>query len=713
MKDTDRLKFSIGALDLRRACGPKKSAESMLDCILKILREFVSFDIATYAEYVIDPGVPVDQDPVLVLGRYAVDNEQRFHWPDRWIRIPTPMYEWVNKGQLAISDIENFFKIDPEFERLREHPVVKEYMDRGARSFVVIPFKEEDKTVSALTLARKEGSPPFSDEEEVALRELHIVEVLELVRFAYQAEKSAFYQEIRDLFSQKTGPMEAAEVAVRRLCEHYRWDYVAIYRPDETGGVFHLLKQHNASKKNLEPRDSNYAQPLDAGVLGNVLKTHKPIRVQDTKKGRRHGYLQISDDARSCLCYPIMLDEGVEWILDCESSEARAFEYPDEQELSSLVTEVQKSMALWFETGLSRELIENVGQGVIVVDQANRIVRLNTVAAELLGARSVETAVPDKEAEDLEFASNWSVRYKELGKFASDRKAKSVLARNEVSETSILLRGEDGRVSRVAVSSVQTRGMFGRRIWRLTDTTSWNWVTGLEYMRATVQSVAQQTRGSLLLADLLLAKAGKLSEGNDNVQGLLSKVRSNLSKAEITYERLAANRQSKRASVPNPSGVDLRILIERFKDELPAGEREALSEAYGSHGCLVWADAGHVRFAIHSTIGFLLAIRRPSAQIFIRTESGDTHVTLHMEAEVRSAADLADYSGEKDKLALAKAEALEASTHAMSTVKTDIENNHGKLHIIQKASKLGIEIILPVLVNANKSTQGTALNHAP
>jgi hypothetical protein len=85
--------------------------------------------------------------------------------------------------------------------------------------------------------------------------------------------------------------------------------------------------------------------------------------------------------------------------------------------------------------------LQNVGQGLIVVDQANRIVCLNTVAAELLGAGSVETSVPNKEAENLEFASNWSVRYTELSKFGSDRKAKSVLTRNEVSGTSIVLRG--------------------------------------------------------------------------------------------------------------------------------------------------------------------------------------------------------------------------------------------------------------------------------
>jgi hypothetical protein len=75
---------------------------------------------------------------------------------------------------------------------------------------------------------------------------------------------------------------------------------VAIFRPDETSGAFQLLMQSNASDKNLEPRDSNHAQPLDVGVLGNVLKKHKPIRVQDPQKRQRHGYLQISADARSC-----------------------------------------------------------------------------------------------------------------------------------------------------------------------------------------------------------------------------------------------------------------------------------------------------------------------------------------------------------------------------------------------------------------------------
>lgn len=706
----DQVKLSVGALNLRRACEPTKPIENMLDGFLNVIQEFIRFDIATYAEYVIDPTASPKNDPVLVLGRYAVDNGQHFHWPDRWIRIPTPMYEWVSGEESTISDIDTFFDIDSSFDMLRSHPVVKEYLGRGAKSFVVVPLKEEGQTVSVLTLVRKGGSR-FASEDEIALRELHVQEALRLVRFAYQARTSAFYQEMRDLFAQQVGPLEAAHVAVKRLCEHYRWDYVAIYRLDRSGGVFQLLDQHNASDKKLAPRDSNYAQPLNAGVLGLVLKTGRPVGVQDTHKGQRHGYLQISDDARSCLCFPITLENEVEWILDCESSEVGAFQYPDEQELGSLVKEVQKSMALWFETGLSRELLENVGQGVVVVDQTNRIIRLNTVAAEMLGASKSSTAVPNEEADDQDFSTEWTVRYKELSKFGSDRKARAVLMRNEVSETSILLRGENGRVRRLAVSSVQTRGMFGRRIWRLTDTTNWNWVTGLEYMRATVQSVAQQTRGSLLLADLLLAKARDLSDGNATVQGLLSKIRSNLSKAEITYERLAADREAKRTTAPTPSALDLMNFVERFKNELPSIEKEALNDNHKNDSFLAWADANHIRFSVHSSLGFLLAIRRPSSRILIRITGGAGKVTLHMEAEVRSANDLIDYSGEKDKLVLAKAEALEASTHAMSTVRAAVEANHGKLNIGQKGSKLKIEIVLPALESVIQPSQPEGASH--
>ena len=117
----------------------------------------------------------------------------------------------------------------------------------------------------------------------------------------------------------------------------------------------------------------NYTQPFNTGVLGKVYRTGEPLRVEDTSKRARQGYIRIMPDARSCLSYPVKLDGAVEWILDCESTEVGAFQRPDEVELGALIREAQKTIALWFEMRLNRALIENIDQGVIVVDQANRI----------------------------------------------------------------------------------------------------------------------------------------------------------------------------------------------------------------------------------------------------------------------------------------------------------------------------------------------------
>jgi putative methionine-R-sulfoxide reductase with GAF domain len=505
LKEADRLKFAIGSLELHRACDPAESPEAMLDRVIHILRGFVPFDIATFAEYATDRSAKSAADHVLVLGRYAVDDGKRFNWPARWLKVPSGILDWISGKELSVPNIDAFFQLGPAFDALRTNPVTQEYLTRNARSFVVSVLKKNGKPVVSLTLARK-GGEPFTGEHQRILENLKLDNTLGLVYTAYKSESAVFHQEIRDLFSQHLQPHVVAKVAVRRLCQHFRWDYAAIFRLAHARGRFELVQQHNASTKRLLVTEG-YTQAFDAGVLGRVLKSGRPIRVEDTSEGRKHGYIQIAPDARSCLCYPIVLDNETEWILDCESSEVGAFQYPDELELGALIREAQNTIALWFETRLNRALIENVEQGVIVVNQANRITRLNALASQLLGAspsRSVGAASAGKNIVDGSDSCVWG---KDLKAFGADEEAKAVLASGHVAEKPLRLRGADGVERYGVASSRDAEDAFNRRIWRLTDPKGWDWVTALEYMRVTVQGVAQQTRGPLLLANALVAKA--------------------------------------------------------------------------------------------------------------------------------------------------------------------------------------------------------------
>jgi PAS domain-containing protein len=690
----DPLVLAQAALNLRRACDQGQSPEAMLDGMLRILAELTHFDIATYVEYATDSADRKTTTPVLVRGRYAVDRSERFDWPARWIRAPMSMMEWVDGKELAVPDILAFFRANPSLQSLRRNPVVQTYIKRGARSFVVSVHRENGVPVSSLTLARR-GSLAFGAVDQDLLENIGLPEVLRLVRAAYEAEAAAFRLEIRDLFAQRAAPDEIAHAAVQRICQRFRWDYAAVFRVAHARARFELVEQHNASEKRLLI-ERNYTQSLDVGVLGRVLKAEQPMRVENTRGRHRHGYKQIAQDAHSCLCYPIMVDGYVEWIIDCESSEVGAFQYPDEEELGKLIREAQRSIALWFEARMNRALLENIEQGVIVVDMANRITRLNTLAGQLLGAPLEEVRGGQVKSPMQRSMAESPLRNELLCRFAADEEAKAVLTSGHVAAKPLNMCGADGLVRHVVASSRDVEDAFNRRIWRLTDPKVWDWVTALEYMRTTVQGVAQQTRGPLLLANALVSRARGLVGDNPDLRSLLTKARANLAKTDITYERLVVGLDAERNPLGRPVAVDMWTALESFIGDLPEEDRTALQVSHGGMAPAAWVDPERLRFVFHSTIGYLLGIRLPGSSIALQLSGGPRHVSLCLttrggKGEIgftfqRSAA---------DPVARARADAQEATSHAFSTVRKIIESHHGTLRLSRQGGRLMLILTLP------------------
>lgn len=706
----DPLRLAQGALELRRACDPGKSGKAMLDGVLAVLRNFIAFDIATFAEYAADSPRHGRTPSLLVRGRYAVDDGTPFPWPTRWLRTPADIMDWTEEKDVAGSDIEAFFRVSPSFRALRKNPVVATYLARGVRGFIVVVHRENGQPVSSLTLARK-SETPFGAEDQQTLSALGLADVLRLVQSAYNAEAAAFHREICDLFAQNARPDMVSRITVEKLCARFQWDYVAIFRVAHARSRFELVEQHNATDKELLVREG-YTQPYGEGILGRVLKTGLPLRVEDVSKRSRHGYVQIARDARSCMCYPIALDGCVEWILDCESSEVGAFQHPDEIELGVLVREAQKTIALWFETRLNRALLENIDQGVIVVDQANRIMRLNSLAAEMLGTSMNDRAIKTNDADRSRRQSASSVQGMSLGKFGADEDAKAVLETGHVAAIPLRLRGADGLERNIVVSSRNAESAFNRRIWRLTDPKMWDWVTALEYMRTTVQGVAQQTRGPLLLANALVSRAYGHVEDNPDLRALLAKARASLVKTDITYERLVDGLEVERRPLGTPVAVDVKTALHSFLHDLPEEDRKGMAVTNGQDVPAAWIDPDRLRFVLHSTVGYLLATRLPKTTVSLQLSGGPRHVSIELATSVHCSDDIASRGTVMDPVAAARADAQDATAHALSTVRKVVESNGGKLKVTRPAGNLVIRLTLPAPSQARQRPGRKAAAHA-
>jgi PAS domain-containing protein len=701
-----------GALALLRACDPGQSPEDMLDRVLRLVQDFVPFDVSTFAEYETEPPPPDTNasGPLLVRGRYATDAGKLFAWPARWMVAPAGVMDWLQGKDVAVNSIDKYFLEHPQFQELRDNPITKTYLDRDARDFIVAVQREGNRPASTLTLARKHGIT-FSDDERRTLEALGIVDILRLIRTAYRAKAAAFHQRIRDLFAQHQHPETVAVEAVKHLCQGFAWDYVAIFRIAHSRRRFEIVEQCNASDKRLMV-DRNYTQKFGDGVLGKVLRTGKAVRVQDTSDPSSD-YKQIAPDARSCMCYPIILDGAVEWILDCESSEIGAFQYPDELELGALVSDAQKTVALWFEMRLNKALLENIDQGVIVVDQANRITRLNAQAAQLLGGTVDEATaaayggiVPREEV-------SRRIKGESLAQFGADEEARAVLVSGEVAAKPLRLRGLDAVERNVVASSRDTEDAFNRRVWRLTDPKVWDWVTALEYMRATVQGVAQQTRGPLLLANVLVDRARRvLPDDKSDLQGLLAKVCSSLAKTDITYDRLVNGLEAERRPAGTPVAVDIETVLKSFMITLPEDDRSAVTLDIDGNVPAAWADPDRVRFVLRSTVGYLLATRLADQRIRLRLSNDPGYVAMELDAPGLGGTGFPFSMAATDPVARAKTEAREATEHALPTVRKIIETSGGRLETLQKANGLTLRLTLPVATTHGEAETAGRLANA-
>jgi PAS domain-containing protein len=639
------------ALRLHEVVAGRQSAEAMLRGLFGILREILPFHIATYTEYYYQEGrVP------LARGRFAVDGTQEFRWPARWIPVNPEIISWRAGGKRWIEDIEEFYAAHPEMARARFSVVAQDYEKRGARSFITVSRYDGERLRSSLTLARRtgDGTPPFRFEDQRLLDSLELDKVLRLVGEAYAAEGNQITQEINALFQISAQPLQVAQDAVRKLCTGFDWEYVAIFRVARARNRFEVVAEYEKPGAGLSV-GAEYCLNLDEGMVGSTRRAGRTLRTGDVRRPKNappdwkppFNYVRTLDTQVSAMCVPVRLGNEVEWILDCESSQEDAFQQPDQDNIEALVSGIEKTVALWFESRLNKALLDSISQGVVVVDEQYRIERLNTAAERMLG-KTGRSAI--------------GCSLPELGSSKSDR---DILATQESSGVHLQLIGAGRQEIKVIARSLEPTNTFNRRIWLLDDLAEPQWIANLAYMRAVVQSVAAQTRGPLMLAQGLLRRVRRLianAEQPGQALALLDQSLRSLARTDLTYERLVAAsaiedepvRQSRR--VP----FDLAGAVTRIVGELIAPDELDCTVRFPPDLPLLKADPERLYFAVRSTLGYLISVADPDDQLNVSAWTENGKVTLQIR--------LAGSAGAPDEASETEADPIvRLENHACST----------------------------------------------
>ena len=553
----------------------------------------------------------------------------------RWMSVPKEIDQWTRSPQPLIEDVEEFIQglSETSAEHLKRHISTQAATKENLRSFLYFPYWQGASIVSALSFASR-SSRKFTPLHQEALCAIGLPQVLELIGAAYDRSSENFYRVIANLFQSGAVPGQLASDFVREIANEYRWDYVGIFRAARVSGHFRVVaQQDNTGELTI---DTDYLQPIDRGVLGTVLREQRPIRIPDVDiEGKKFDYIKLGAN-KSCLCFPISVGGNVEWILDCESTQQAAFAKPDQDALADLIKSLQSTLGLWFEMQLNEALLEQIRQGVVVAGANGAIERMNAKARQLFGIRDGQA--PEQKLYD----------------YAADAVSRDVFSKTQaVDNRRLKILGADNIERGVLASSILSGEAFNRWIWLFTDTAEREWISSLRYARATVEQVASQAHGPLMLASALIKRlAATIAEPEmhgEQGRRLLLRILKTLSKADLTYERLAQ-------ALALREQIEVSRLLDRFVDKLPKEQRAALQLHSPPGRAEVRCASDTLCRALASIFDHLYKLRIPDTPITCRVEEEAKHVAIHFDAKLTISADTAQHAV-SDKLTQVEAAA--------------------------------------------------------
>jgi PAS domain S-box-containing protein len=579
-------KIDLARNEIKQIAIEKADWRDRLKKVLDVVRTFIAFDGATFGIYT--------KEVDLFKWLYVEPQENR-SWPGHWVELRESIKQWIASGETWAGDLQEFVRDHPY---LSEDPIVRRHLEWGHHAFVTLPVMGTHGLTSSLSLVSK-AKDAYGRAELDLLRKLDLERVTLMFENDAAEERRAFCERVRKQISDARSLQRAAEILVENLHGFFEWSNASIITIDERSQEFRLLRQKSDPDCALHP---DFRQPLSQGMLGATLKAARSaatseaeaLLIEDTRvKPPKYDYIATNDKLLSAMNYPIRLSGEWRWIINVESASTNAFHGADAEALRELSLALQDELNRLYDAELNSVLLDKMPEGVVVVSPNGSIVRLNRTAVERFFDRK-----------------NVSGR---LADYAADETTREIF-RGEVSETGrrLKLSNGAGRERAAMATRVDLSEEFQSSVWFLTDLDNLDWNVEYRYLRAVVNDVAQQTRGSLLLASAVMQKLARQFRGRPefvSIEGAVGEALAELAKSDITFERLAGALSTLKEPIRERKRLNLGALMKSIVSGLPARDQVRIELTIASKSCCIVGDAHRLRAALRSIVGYLLRHR--------------------------------------------------------------------------------------------------------
>lgn len=583
----ESLRMERGREEIQSAVLSDEPWRDRIRRVLDVVKRYVPFDLATFGIY---------SDSHLHFRPILIVPPNPSLWPSRWVPISSATSDWLNTTDTWSPDIDRYAEAFPE---LKNDPVFRRHLATGIRSFVVLPIRGPHRLSCSLSLASNEAET-YSADSRVILEELRLPQFLLQFESAYNDEVEVTRRVVQREIRAAANLDDATTRLVGQIQSSLQWDYVGIYLVDERREQFKLVAQAACSEQLKE--HERRVQPINLGMLGATFEANKGrgveqrvrLKIDETECGEpAYGYFRGKTAFRSAITYPIALHNSWYWILDIEDTEPNAFHGPDLETLDRIVPVAERELDRLYRAQLNSLLVNKSPDGIVITDSDGDIIERNKVATERLLGVAKE---PSKKLED----------------YAADVTSVEVLS-GRLPDTCrrISLKGPDGKVHPVLANRYDLADNFPISVWFFVDLENLNWNVEYRYLQEVVNDVAQQTRGSLMLASHFLqtvaAGASNVESGVVTTQ-IVERALEEIGKVDITFERLAEALSATKEPRREEQSFDLTEAIKKIVAALPSRDRANITLSL-SDKVVMKGDVGRVRFAIRSALGHLLRAR--------------------------------------------------------------------------------------------------------
>ncbi|WP_315703051.1 MULTISPECIES: PAS domain S-box protein [unclassified Bradyrhizobium] len=490
------------------------------------------------------------------------------------------------KNVVSVADFKEWLA-RPEAQPYWDDPDSQRFLRMGLNSILSLPVISGNRVVARVGFGRKQEKGSFNKSDEERVARLPLAGAVRMALHYHERDELRFRLKLITRIALSRNTEFIGKTVVEEVSDHYKWENVSIFRPDEKDGQFQLVGQ-KAKESFMLPKDWHHA--IGKGITGLVYRTRKALNVSDVAAPEFKGvYLSGCAESRSELCIPILVNGRVFWVLNVEASQLNAFAKEEQRALENMLGEVAVVLELVSQTQVFSQLLKLSKDSVIQTDYRDTIVQTNPATEELLGYSEDEmkgTALVDY-FKDKAQAGRVQEAMREA-KYAPNDEVRLIC--------------KDGLEASLLLSGTSLPPETGRNIYVCNDLSTRKRMETLEILGQMYNEIASQIKTPLSLAFAWLDRALETEMPPRDIADLLEKTVKQLHKVDLTFERMLFYERQASIIPAKPSLFDIPILVQDILQEMP--ETSRIEVTPGTNLPSVSGDVFQIGFCLESILAY-------------------------------------------------------------------------------------------------------------